>query len=65
MSAFLAFFPVSVGTLRGLDVDCHDVADELLRSYAATWRQTLFGGSASPPRSRRWCRRSGSPRPRP
>jgi NitT/TauT family transport system permease protein len=41
MSAFLAFFPISVGTLRGL-TSLPDVAEELLRSYAAGWRQTLF-----------------------
>jgi NitT/TauT family transport system permease protein len=41
MSAFLAFFPISVGTLRGL-TSLPDVAEELLRSYAAGWRQTLL-----------------------
>ena len=41
MSAFLAFFPAAVGTLRGL-TSLPEVADELLRSYAATWRKTLI-----------------------
>ena len=41
MSAFLAFFPASVGTLRGL-TSLPDVSEELLRSYAASWRHTLF-----------------------
>jgi NitT/TauT family transport system permease protein len=41
MSAFLAFFPASVGTLRGL-TSLPAVSEELLRSYAAGWRETLF-----------------------
>jgi NitT/TauT family transport system permease protein len=41
LGAFLAFFPVSVGTLRGL-ASTSATAVELMRSYAATWRQTLW-----------------------
>ena len=40
LGAFLAFFPVSVGTLRGLE-SAPETSLELMRSYAATWRQTL------------------------
>ena len=40
LGAFLAFFPVSVGTLRGLE-STSATSLELMRSYAATWRQTL------------------------
>ena len=40
LGAFLAFFPVSVGTLRGLS-SAPTAALELMQSYAATWRQTL------------------------
>lgn len=40
LGAFLAFFPVSVGTLRGLS-SAPSAALELMQSYAATWRQTL------------------------
>jgi NitT/TauT family transport system permease protein len=40
LGAFLAFFPVSVGTLRGLE-STPATSLELMRSYAATWGQTL------------------------
>lgn len=40
LGAFLAFFPVSVGTLRGLS-SAPTAALELMQSYAATWHQTL------------------------
>jgi len=41
MGAFLAFFPVAVGTLKGL-TSTPPAALELMDSYAASWRQTLF-----------------------
>jgi NitT/TauT family transport system permease protein len=41
LGAFLAFFPVAVGTLRGL-TSAPPASLELMDSYAATWRQTLF-----------------------
>lgn len=41
LGAFLAFFPVAVGTLRGLE-SAPPTALELMRSYAATGRQTMF-----------------------
>jgi NitT/TauT family transport system permease protein len=40
LGAFLAFFPISVGTLRGLE-STPATSVELMRSYAATWGQTL------------------------
>jgi NitT/TauT family transport system permease protein len=40
LGGFLAFFPVSVGTLRGLE-STPPTTLELMRSYAATWGQTL------------------------
>lgn len=40
LSAFLAFFPVSIGTLRGLE-STPATSVELMNSYAASWRQTL------------------------
>jgi NitT/TauT family transport system permease protein len=40
LGSFLAFFPVSVGTLRGLE-STPPTALELMRSYASTWLQTL------------------------
>ncbi len=40
IAAFLAFFPVSVGTLRGLKSPPH-AAVELMDSYAASWWQSL------------------------
>lgn len=40
LSAFLAFFPISVGTLRGLE-STPATSLELMRSYAASWGQTL------------------------
>ena len=40
LGAFLAFFPVSVGTLRGLE-STPATSLELMRSYAASWGQTL------------------------
>jgi NitT/TauT family transport system permease protein len=40
IGAFLAFFPISVGTLRGLSAT-PATSLELMRSYAASWIQTL------------------------
>ncbi|MEY3748803.1 MAG: hypothetical protein RLZZ449_697 [Actinomycetota bacterium] len=40
LGAFLAFFPIAVGTLRGLS-SAPAAALELMASYASTWRQTL------------------------
>jgi NitT/TauT family transport system permease protein len=42
LGAFLAFFPVAVGTLRGLTRAPQPASLELMDSYAASWRQTLF-----------------------
>lgn len=41
IAAFLAFFPVAVGALRGLSSP-PPAALELMDSYAAPWRSTLF-----------------------
>ncbi len=41
ISAFLAFFPISVGALRGLKSPA-PASLELMDSYAASWTQTLF-----------------------
>jgi NitT/TauT family transport system permease protein len=41
IAAYLAFFPVAVGGLRGLQAPGHE-AVELMDSYAASWRQVLF-----------------------
>jgi NitT/TauT family transport system permease protein len=41
LGAFLAFFPVAVGTLKGL-TSTPPAALELMHSYAASWRQTLL-----------------------
>ncbi len=41
LGAFLAFFPVAVGTLRGLS-SANPASLELMDSYAASWTQTLF-----------------------
>jgi NitT/TauT family transport system permease protein len=41
LGAFLAFFPVAVGTLKGL-TSAPPASLELMDSYAASWRQTLF-----------------------
>lgn len=41
LGAFLAFFPVAVGTLKGL-TSTSPTALELMDSYAASWRQTLL-----------------------
>jgi NitT/TauT family transport system permease protein len=41
MGAFLAFFPVAVGTLKGL-TSTPPASLELMDSYAASWPQTLF-----------------------
>lgn len=41
LGAFLAFFPVSVGTLKGL-TSAPAAAIELMNSYASSWRQTLL-----------------------
>lgn len=40
LGAFLAFFPVAIGTLRGLE-STPATSLELMRSYAASWGQTL------------------------
>lgn len=40
LGAFLAFFPVAVGTLKGLTTT-PPASLELMDSYAASWRQTL------------------------
>ncbi len=42
LGAFLAFFPVAVGTLKGLTSAPEAASLELMDSYAASWRQTLF-----------------------
>ena len=41
LGTFLAFFPIAVGTLRGLS-SAPAPAVELMESYAASWKQTLF-----------------------
>lgn len=41
LAAFLAFFPVAVGTLRGLQ-SAPAASLELMDSYAASWMKTLF-----------------------
>jgi len=41
LGGFLAFFPVAVGTLRGLQ-SAASASVELMDSYAASWTQTLF-----------------------
>lgn len=41
LGAFLAFFPVAVGTLRGLKA-APAASLELMDSYAASWTKTLF-----------------------
>lgn len=41
IASYLAFFPVAVGGLRGLQAPA-DEAVELMDSYAASWRQTLL-----------------------
>jgi NitT/TauT family transport system permease protein len=41
LGAFLAFFPVAVGTLKGL-TSAPRASLELMDSFAASWRQTLF-----------------------
>lgn len=40
LAGFLAFFPISVGTLRGLQ-SASAASTELMRSYAASWWKTL------------------------
>lgn len=40
LGAFLAFFPVAVGTLKGLS-SVNPASLELMDSYASTWTQTL------------------------
>ncbi|MEI8069331.1 MAG: ABC transporter permease subunit [Actinomycetota bacterium] len=40
LGAFLAFFPIAVGTLRGLK-SAPAASLELMDSYAASWKQTL------------------------
>ena len=41
LGTFLAFFPIAVGTLRGL-ASAPSASLELMSSYAASWKQTLF-----------------------
>jgi NitT/TauT family transport system permease protein len=41
LGAFLAFFPVAIGALRGLAAS-PSASLELMDSYAASWRQTLW-----------------------
>ena len=41
IGAFLAFFPIAVGALKGLS-SAPEASLELMDSYAASWRQTLF-----------------------
>lgn len=41
LGAFLAFFPVAIGALRGLK-SAPPASVELMDSYAASWRTTLF-----------------------
>lgn len=41
LAAFLAFFPIAVGTLRGLK-SAPAASFELMDSYAASWTTTLF-----------------------
>ena len=41
LGAFLAFFPIAVGTLRGLAAATSSSV-ELMHSYAASWTRTLF-----------------------
>lgn len=41
LGAFLAFFPIAVGTLRGLAA-ASAASMELMQSYAASWIKTLF-----------------------
>ena len=41
LGAFLAFFPVAVGTLKGLS-SVNPASLELMDSYAASWTQTLL-----------------------
>ena len=41
LGTFLAFFPIAVGALRGL-ASAPAAAVELMDSYAASWKQTLF-----------------------
>lgn len=41
LGAFLTFFPIAVGTLRGLQSPA-PASLELMDSYAAPWRRTLF-----------------------
>ena len=41
LGAFLAFFPVAVGTLKGL-TSTPPASLDLMDSYAASWSQTLF-----------------------
>ena len=46
IAAYLAFFPVAVGALRGLSSP-PPVQTELLRCYAASWWQTLRAAAAA------------------
>ena len=61
LGAFLAFFPVAVGTLRGLE-SAPATSLELMRSYAASGWQTMFKLRFPAP-CRTWSRRCSSPPP--
>jgi NitT/TauT family transport system permease protein len=54
IAAYLAFFPIAVGMLRGLQSPA-PIAEELMHSYAAGWWRTLI---KLPPWSARWWGRS-------
>jgi NitT/TauT family transport system permease protein len=41
IASYLAFFPVAIGALRGLNAP-DAIHQDLMRSYAASYRQTLF-----------------------
>ena len=40
LAGFLAFFPIAIGTLRGLQ-SASAASEELMQSYAASWTKTL------------------------
>ena len=56
LGAFLAFFPVAVGTLRGLE-SASATSLELMRSFAATGGQTMRELALPDRRPVRSCRR--------
>ena len=60
LGAFLAFFPVAVGTLRGLE-SAPATSLELMRSYAAAVGPDAASSCASRPRCRTSCRRCSWP----